>query len=1023
VPIAATATDSDGTIARVEFHYDYGLLASDASSPYAYTWNSPYTGTFSLIARAVDNKGTVTASAPVSITIDANQPPSVSLTGDPPAGQLVAAMPPTFGLTAAVSDADGTVASVRFLRYDPLAEGYVEIATVAQPPFTVQYVAPSLESEYWFRAEATDNGGAVGAAEVNYMIVGNRAPQVALLEPGGEAEWSGFVAPATIVIVVEAKDFDPAPDRIVRVELVANGSPIASLTAPAGERGEFVHVWRNVPAGSHNLVVRAVDTFGTTGEWSRSIKVVDTSAVAGIAIAQPVSGQLYGDPLPLQVNVTLGAASIARVDYVNALGRKVATSSTVPYAASWAAPLPGRHAITAIAVQNDGVAVTSPTVFFDVAAAAGKMAPLVVLTAPTALGSLDADAPITVAAEALADRTASIAKVEFFNKGALIGTATTAPYQIAWTGAPVGTATLTAKATDSTAPATNSTATSTPITITLTSANPPPAVALSAPASGATYAAPATISLAATASDTNGSVTKVEFFAGGALVGTDTMSPYAFTWSNVPAGTYALTARATDNGGATTVSAPRTVTVASNAAPQVTLTAPGAGQSFAYGVPIALSANASDPDGSIAKVEFFAGTTRLSTDTSAPYALSWNNATVGTHAITARATDNLGTATTSSPASVTVTSNALPTVNLALPREGQQFVSGQTVSLVATAGDTDGTIARIEFMHGSTVIATATSAPFAYAWTNVPTGTYAIYARAVDNQGAARTSSVVTIHVAPLAVTVSSPMENAQIAASSVLVSGTFTAPPNSGVTVNGVRARVHGNQFFASDVALVEGANAISVVVVTADDNALSATRNVTRSGSAPFRVFAEPESGLAPHAATIRIDNPSGLAIAGVSYEYLGTAVLDTTGANQEVLGKLTLASAGIATPTVVVTVSGGNVYRQQVGVLAESASSVDALLKAVWNTYTGTLASGRVDLALASLPAVTAARYKPILEPLGPHFASIIPTWSAPMTGRLADDVGEYTIARSIDGQNRLFFIYFVRDDRGIWRLDSM
>ena len=357
VPIAATATDSDGTIARVEFHYDYGLLASDSSSPYAYTWNSPYTGTFVLTARAVDNKGMVTASAPVSITIDANQPPTVTLTGDPPAGELVAAMPPAFRLTAAVSDADGTVASVRFLRYDPLVEAYVEIAAVTQPPFTVQYVAPTLESEYWFRAEATDNGGAVGAAEINYMIVGNRAPQVASLEPGGEAEWSGFVAPATIVVVVEARDFDPAPDRIARVELLANGSPIASLSAPTGSRGEYVYVWRNVPAGSHNLVVRAVDTFGTMGEWSRSVKVVDTSTVASIAVAQPVSGQLYGDPVPLQVSVTPGTASIAHVDYVNALGRKVATSSTLPFAASWTAPLPGRHAITAVAVQNDGVAV------------------------------------------------------------------------------------------------------------------------------------------------------------------------------------------------------------------------------------------------------------------------------------------------------------------------------------------------------------------------------------------------------------------------------------------------------------------------------------------------------------------------------------------------------------------------------------------------------------------------------------------------------------------------------------------
>jgi hypothetical protein len=212
-------------------------------------------------------------------------------------------------------------------------------------------------------------------------------------------------------------------------------------------------------------------------------------------------------------------------------------------------------------------------------------------------------------------------------------------------------------------------------------------------------------------------------------------------------------------------------------------------------------------------------------------------------------------------------------------------------------------------------------------------------------------------------------------------------------------------------------------VVVVTADGIASTATRNVTRTGTVPIRVVVDAERGFAPHTATMRVDNPTGLTIAGVRYENLGGAVLDTSGADQQVLGTLSLATAGIATPTVVVTDAAGNVYRQQVGVLAASRSSADALLKATWNTYTATLAAGRVELALASLPAVTAARFKPILEPLGPHFATIVPTWSAPTTGRLTEDVGEYTIARTIDGQNRLFFVYFVRDDRGIWRLDSM
>jgi hypothetical protein len=270
---------------------------------------------------------------------------------------------------------------------------------------------------------------------------------------------------------------------------------------------------------------------------------------------------------------------------------------------------------------------------------------------------------------------------------------------------------------------------------------------------------------------------------------------------------------------------------------------------------------------------------------------------------------------------------------------------------------------------------------------------------------------------------VTSPAENAQIAAASVLVTGTFSAPANSGVVVNGVRARVDGNRFFANAVPLADGPNALSVAVVAADETAVSVTRNVTRTASAPIRIWVEQESGYVPHTAAIRAENAGGPAIASVSYENLGGATLDTTGANQETLGRLTLSFATMVTPTVVVTDAAGNVYRQQIGLFAESKSLVDAQLKESWNTYAATLAAGRVDLALASLPPVIAARYKPILEPLAPHFATIVPTWSAPMTGRLADDVGEYTIARTIDGQNRLFFIYFVRDDRGIWRLDSM
>jgi hypothetical protein len=88
-------------------------------------------------------------------------------------------------------------------------------------------------------------------------------------------------------------------------------------------------------------------------------------------------------------------------------------------------------------------------------------------------------------------------------------------------------------------------------------------VTLTSPANGATFAAPATIALAATASDVDGTVARVEFYQGTTLLFSDTAAPYAYSWTGVGAGTYTLTARAVDNLGAVTASSAATVTVTS----------------------------------------------------------------------------------------------------------------------------------------------------------------------------------------------------------------------------------------------------------------------------------------------------------------------------------------------------------------------------------------------------------------------------------------------------------------------------
>ena len=84
--------------------------------------------------------------------------------------------------------------------------------------------------------------------------------------------------------------------------------------------------------------------------------------------------------------------------------------------------------------------------------------------------------------------------------------------------------------------------------------NNAPAVSITSPESGDKFAAGSNITIDANASDTDGTVTKVEFYQGSIKLGEDASPPYSYTWNNVPTGYYSLTARATDDDGDTTTS-------------------------------------------------------------------------------------------------------------------------------------------------------------------------------------------------------------------------------------------------------------------------------------------------------------------------------------------------------------------------------------------------------------------------------------------------------------------------------------
>ncbi|WP_341900905.1 Ig-like domain-containing protein [Fluviicola taffensis] len=194
-------------------------------------------------------------------------------------------------------------------------------------------------------------------------------------------------------------------------------------------------------------------------------------------------------------------------------------------------------------------------------------------------------------------------------------------------------------------------------------ANVAPSITLATPTVSGT--APATVGLSATASDSDGTITKVEFFNGSTLLASITTAPYTYSWTGVGAGTYSVTAKATDNSNAVTTSSVKVVTVTgvTNAAPAITLATPTV--SGTAPATVGLSATASDSDGTITKVEFFNGSTLLASITTAPYSYSWTGVGAGTYSVTAKATDNLNTVTTSSVKTVTVNgaTNVAPTLS------------------------------------------------------------------------------------------------------------------------------------------------------------------------------------------------------------------------------------------------------------------------------------------------------------------------------------------------------------------------
>ena len=472
-------------------------------------------------------------------------------------------------------------------------------------------------------------------------------------------------------------------------------------------------------------------------------------ALPTLTLTAPAAGSanLYPAAFNLEATVTFPGKEDSRDDKREGVeieflanGVKFAETERAPYRASYTPHQAGHYSFTARIRYGEG----RRTILSNTVDVTSDLPPIVSLNNSANNAVQTAPATFVLTANASAP-IGSIAKVDFYNGSTLIGTATTATggsYSFTWTNVAAGRYNLTARATDNYGVST----TSAPVSVI---SDALPTVSLTGPAAHTISSAPGSFTLTAAAASTTSTIAKVEFYNGTTLLGTATAAPYSFIWNNVPAGKYSLTAKATDALGTANTSTP--VSVISDAPPIVTLTSPIAGARITSPNSLTLTATATSVTSTIAKVEFYNGTTLLGSATATPYSFIWTKVPVGSYSLTAKATDALGTATTSSATPVTAIADVPPTVSLTSPANGATVKVSGSFTLTAHAGSTTNSVARVDFYANRagthTLIGTATAAPYSFTWSNLALGSYSLTAVATDSLNATTTSMPVSVTV------------------------------------------------------------------------------------------------------------------------------------------------------------------------------------------------------------------------------------------------------------------------------------
>ena len=278
-----------------------------------------------------------------------------------------------------------------------------------------------------------------------------------------------------------------------------------------------------------------------------------------------------------------------------------------------------------------------------------------------------------------------------------------------------------------------------------------------------------------------------------------------------------------------------------------------------------------------------------------------------------------------------------------------------------------------------------------------------------------------------LEVHITSPANGSTMSDYSSIIRGTVDDQPGAeiGVTVNGIPAEVNGKNFAVLDVPLQAGQNTITANAVDDSGETAQDIANVTllNPPTSPVYLTPTPSEGQAPLSVSFSVDDTIPAAKTLYEIDYEGDGIIDASAQTPDALFATphVYSTNGLYFPTVTITNANGNTYSKTA--IVNVAPLPD--LKAKWNNMAADLNSGDISSAVQYLSLGTRDSYQKHLQALK----------DAGVLAQVVAGMGDMEITKTMgnaaegdmrvvnqDGKEYSFYVLFVKDLDGIWRIQS-